>query len=48
MKAQKWTLVKHFEGFPKDTDLKLEEEDLPELKDGGMLLNHFNHFSKSF
>ena len=35
-KAKKWVLVKHFEGEPKDSDLQLTEEDLPEVKDGGM------------
>lgn len=38
MKAKKWTLVKHFDGFPKDSDLKLVEEDLPEVKDGEVLI----------
>jgi prostaglandin reductase 1 len=38
MKARKWVLVHHFEGFPKDSDLELQEEDLPELKDGDILL----------
>ena len=37
MKARKWVLVKHFEGEPKDDDLKLVEEDLPdELKENGI------------
>ena len=35
-KAKKWVLVKHFEGEPKDSDLQLTEEDLPEVKDGGL------------
>ena len=35
MKAQKWVLVKHFDGFPKDSDLELVEEELPDIKDGG-------------
>jgi len=38
MKAQKWTLVKHFDGFPKDSDLELVEEELPEIKDGEVLI----------
>ena len=35
MKAQKWILANHFEGFPKDSDLVLQNEELPALKDGG-------------
>lgn len=39
MKAKKWILVKHFEGEPKDEDLQLVEEDLPdELKENEILL----------
>lgn len=30
MKAQKWVLVQHFEGEPKNEDLQLVQEDLPE------------------
>ena len=41
VKARKWILVKHFEGFPKDSDLKLVEEELPALKDGGIYDTHF-------
>lgn len=37
VKSKKWVLVKMFEGIPKKTDLKLEEEELSpdSLKDGG-------------
>ena len=35
VKARKWVLVKQFSGFPKDSDLELQEEELPELNDGG-------------
>ena len=35
MKLKKWVMVKHFEGFPKDSDFELVEEDIPELQDGG-------------
>ena len=35
VKARKWILAKHFDGFPKESDLKLVEEELPELQDGG-------------
>ena len=28
MRAQKWTLLKHFDGEPKDEDIQLEEFDL--------------------
>ena len=38
MKAQKWVLQKHFEGEPKDEDLQLVEEELPELKENEVLL----------
>ncbi|KAF0294876.1 Prostaglandin reductase 1 [Amphibalanus amphitrite] len=37
MKAEKFTLVRHFDGFPKTTDFKLESEELPPLKDGEVL-----------
>jgi len=36
MKAKKWVLVKHFDGEPKESDLELVDEDLPdELKENG-------------
>lgn len=35
VKAKKYILKSHFNGFPKATDLELVEEELPELKDGG-------------
>lgn len=38
MKAKRWILVQHFDGVPKEDDLKLIEEDLPELKDNEILL----------
>lgn len=34
-KATKYVLVKRFEGFPVRTDLELQEEELPPLRDGG-------------
>ncbi|KAF0294877.1 Prostaglandin reductase 1 [Amphibalanus amphitrite] len=37
MKAEKFTLVRHFDGFPKTTDFKLDSEELPPLKDGEVL-----------
>merc|ERR1712226_242459 len=37
MKLKKWVMVKHFEGFPKDSDFELVEEDIPELQDGDVL-----------
>lgn len=37
VKAKKFVFAKHFQGLPKDSDLKLEEEDLPALKDGEAL-----------
>ena len=35
MKLKKWNMVKHFEGFPKESDFELVEEDIPELEDMG-------------
>lgn len=35
MKARKWVLASRFDGVPKDDDVQLREEELPELKDGG-------------
>ncbi|XP_077977783.1 prostaglandin reductase 1-like [Glandiceps talaboti] len=37
VKSKKFILAKHFDGFPKDTDIKLVEEDLPDIKDGEFL-----------
>uniref|UniRef100_A0A8D0KMZ5 Prostaglandin reductase 1 n=1 Tax=Salvator merianae TaxID=96440 RepID=A0A8D0KMZ5_SALMN len=36
--AKSWTLKKHFEGFPKQSDFELKEVELPPLKDGEVLL----------
>jgi hypothetical protein len=35
VKTKKFILAKHFVGEPKESDLKLVEEDLPVLKDRG-------------
>lgn len=35
VQAKTWILKQHFEGFPKDSDLELKLEQLPEPKDGG-------------
>lgn len=35
VKAKKYVLAKQFDGFPKKEDLKIVEEELPELKDNG-------------
>ena len=35
VKTKKFVLAKHFVGEPKESDLKLIEEDLPALKDRG-------------
>lgn len=35
VQAKSWTLAKHFDGFPKDSDFKIKVEELPDLKDGG-------------
>lgn len=37
MKGKKWILAHHFVGVPKDTDLQLMEEDVPEVKEGEVL-----------
>ena len=37
VKARKWVVVKHFEGSPQKSDLRIEEEELPPLKDGEFL-----------
>lgn len=34
--AKKFIFVKRFDGMPKISDFRLEEEILPELKDGGL------------
>lgn len=36
--GKKYILNKHFDGFPKPDDLKLVEEELPTLKDGGRFM----------
>ena len=33
--AKKYILAKHFDGEPKESDIKLVEEELPPLKDNG-------------
>ncbi|KAF2900196.1 hypothetical protein ILUMI_05991 [Ignelater luminosus] len=38
VKAKKYVLLQHFSGFPKESDLKLVKEELPELKDGEFLV----------
>lgn len=35
VKAKKIIFAKRFDGLPKVTDFRLEEETLPELKNGG-------------
>lgn len=35
VKAKKYVLDKHFDGFPKKYDLKVIEEELPPIKNGG-------------
>lgn len=35
VKAKKFIYAVRFDGLPKVTDFRLEEETLPELKDGG-------------
>lgn len=36
--AKKYIIAKYFEGEPQPTDLKLVEEELPAIKDGGKFL----------
>ena len=36
--ARKYILAAHFQGAPKRSDLKIVEEKLPTLQDGGQLL----------
>ncbi|XP_041821180.1 prostaglandin reductase 1-like [Chelmon rostratus] len=38
VQAKTWILTKHFDGFPKDSNFKLKVEDLPEPKNGEVLL----------
>ncbi|KAM4536828.1 prostaglandin reductase 1-like [Odontesthes bonariensis] len=38
VQAKSWILAKHFDGFPKNSDFKLQVEELPEPKDGEVLL----------
>lgn len=33
--AKKYVISARFQGLPKSSDLKLEEENLPAIKDGG-------------
>eukprot|EP00057_Strongylocentrotus_purpuratus_P017258 XP_011671732.1 PREDICTED: prostaglandin reductase 1-like [Strongylocentrotus purpuratus] len=37
-KGKRWMLAKHFDGFPKESDMRLEENDIPELKEGEILM----------
>lgn len=39
VKAKKYVIMKHFVNNPKPTDLKLIEEELPALQDGGKCNN---------
>lgn len=39
VKAKKFIYAKRFDGFPKLTDFKLEEETLSELRDGGKFIS---------
>lgn len=36
--ANKYVLTKYFQGEPKKSDFKIVEEELPELKDGGIFI----------
>lgn len=48
VKAKKLIFAKHFEGTPKTTDFRLEEEILPELNDGGSIFLIFSLLLNSF
>ncbi|XP_054749226.2 prostaglandin reductase 1-like [Lytechinus pictus] len=37
-KGKRWIFAKHFDGFPKKSDMRLEEFDIPALNDGEVLL----------
>ena len=37
--AQKYIIEAYFKGLPKQSDLKIVEESLPAIKDGGYLIN---------
>ncbi|XP_077445477.1 prostaglandin reductase 1-like [Stigmatopora argus] len=38
VRAKTWILTKHFDGFPKESDFQLKTEELPEPKNGQVLL----------
>ncbi|XP_020495978.1 prostaglandin reductase 1 [Labrus bergylta] len=38
VQAKTWVLIKHFDGFPKNTNFELKVEELPKPKDGEVLL----------
>uniref|UniRef100_A0A3P9KCM1 Prostaglandin reductase 1 n=1 Tax=Oryzias latipes TaxID=8090 RepID=A0A3P9KCM1_ORYLA len=38
VQAKSWILLKHFDGFPKDSDFEVKVEELPEPRDGEVLL----------
>lgn len=38
VQAKFWVMTKHFDGFPKNSDFELKVEELPEPKDGEVLL----------
>ncbi|XP_051993870.1 prostaglandin reductase 1-like isoform X2 [Xyrauchen texanus] len=38
VQAKTWVLKQHFEGFPKASDFELKEEQLPEPRNGEVLL----------
>jgi hypothetical protein len=45
MRGQKWILENHFDGEPKESDLQLVEEELPDqLEDNGHYLCKLNFF----
>lgn len=37
--CRKYVIAKHFKGEPAESDLKLVEEELPPIKDGGESFN---------
>lgn len=41
--ARKYVLTKHFQGEPKKSDFEIVQEELPELKDGGIYFHIFTY-----
>lgn len=46
VKARKFIIVDHFKDWPKESDLKIVEEDLAPVKDGGKCVDKYFVFLK--